>query len=395
MAKKALTPSATQVERTLDADELLDRLHLHAATVDKNGSNIFIEIDRTFIRFTTNTLVALRQSTLPLEGSGVASALIDFNKFTDIITNMSGEIILGIDQEKRMIFVNRDEVFISGLDPDDATVIPKRTITPTIRIADGEAFSQAIARCAYAATTEKEKRPNLEGLSFSCDGTTPVMEIIGANGIVFCFDTTTQITSAYHEFKFFVHYSALSTLRLLPKEPIWIAIDDEHGRCWLVSENEQWEMMLRLADYKFPMERLKSSTPTDGTNIATVNAKVFKKAYALPRIAGQLSTTTTNGKNSFDALLTEILFADGEMTIQTYNGGESHGAKKTIPCEGVGSGRMIIDQLMDKNVDFLLGKERITFTFRDPASPYIVTTDSLPGYVTMIMQIQPNDKGKK
>lgn len=394
MAKKATT-SSTQVERTLDADELLERLHLHAATVAKDG-NIFIEITETFIRFTTNTLVALRQSTLPLVGEGVASALIDYNKFTDIVTNMSGELILGVDEEKRMIFINRDEVFISGLDPDDATVIPKRTINPTIKVADGEAFSQAIARCSYAATSEKEKRPNLEGLSFSCDGVTPVIEIIGANGIVFCFDTTTQIVSTtLHEFKFFVHYSALSTLRLLPKEPIWIAIDDEHGRCWLVSESEQWEMMVRLADYKFPMEKLKSSTPTDGTNIATVNAKVFKKAYALPRIAGQLSTTTTNGKNSFDALLTEILFADGVMTVQTYNGGSSHGAKKTLPYEGVGSGRMIIDQLLDKNIDYLLSKERITFTFRDGNSPYLVTTDSLPGYVTMIMQIQPNDKGKK
>lgn len=354
---------------------LLEHLHYHSASVGNSDiyENILVSFEPERILLVSTNLSVMRMTHLPIGGMGVGEVIVDHNKLTNAVTSLKGDVVLSI--QGRTLTLNKTQVRMSGQDPDLFPAVPSLP-EPDFYIASGAALGEAVRRCMLSATTEKQKRPNLEGLSFTSYDNGKALEIVGANGLVASIDTTvkTDLSFIPDDFKVFIQRKQLPAFALMEGK-IGVTLTE---KLWLQSDIGC--TMFRLQNHNMDLDIMRKWIPKGPFQRATVDSDVFKSAYKLTSDLG----TTFEG-----TLRTSVSFLETEMVIENFDKGE-HYARTAIPCAANGAARMIIDQKIDENLDYLVRRyKRITFEYTSPTLPYIVTSDELPGFQAIIMAMAP------
>ncbi len=359
------------ISRTLPASTFLDALTIHSRSVGGANTiqeNIYIQITPDHIRTSTNNLETMTVYDVPVQGKGSAEALVDFKRFMAMVKLMT-TVEIAIDEEKRLVVLNKGQVKLSGRNPDDYNTIPNRP-EPVMFIENGKKFSASIKRCDFAM---KRDASGLAGVSLSNVGN--LLSICAADGALLAKDDTIQLTGDVSDFRMMINHTSVPSLYFFSSEPIGFIPADN----LLFFTYPNGYMTVRLAEYRFPLDKIPNAIPTieGATGIATVKVDDFKRAY-------QLVNETI--RKPTELIRVQLSFNSNEMIVESGDVSENM-ARTIIPHQGSGEGVMRINQITAANIDYLMRYDRITFMFSGPNRSYVITSDQAPNYVTVLTQM--------
>lgn len=382
MAKSDLV---TRIIRTKELSQLLD---VHSTVIGTGlQANIYICFDTQAITLSTNNLGVMRVSSLPIGGEDIAMALIDCKRFREVISLLrsSEKVKVTIDRKSDTVFINDDQVRMSGIDPDNYTTIPK---CPEARwtIPDGSLLSDVIERCTISMDSS---RPTLDGVCLVGSGVS--FTVFSTDGITTTVDSSLALEGEGENFRVFVNSHHVNAFTNLPAGPIKMSVTNE--KVFLKYPNGY--TTIRLSEVKdFPDEKILKFIPTKETVFAghiTMERSAFEMALNLVKTTG--NTFVKDGHVHKSTIIkATLLFKDEKIEIASFGGGQEHGAKTIIGYQGYGEGRMIINLMAVPSIDLLKKSGRITFGYQDNKAPYVITSDLIPGYTTLLVPITTTDE---